>query len=206
MKNQVIIQGIAYSLSELEKDIWSLLQRGAVKAKDGLHTGVIANQAEYGISMRTVVLRKVSATNRTLLCHTDKRSHKVSEIQAQPEVSWLFYDASRNLQLRLAGKASIHESDALAEEIWKQAGIGSRKIYSATYAPASILDQPDSGLPPSFQGKKLSLADVEGGRANFVVICTQVHFIDWLYLNPEGHVRAQFFYEGEDIHRHWVSP
>lgn len=206
MDNRIMINDIAYGLEDIEQDAWSRLVRASQNVKNGFHTGVLANQASYGINMRTVVLRKVLPTAHTIICHTDKRSHKVSEIQEQAQVSWLFYDQAQNLQLRMAGTAQIHEQDELANQIWENSGIGSRKIYLAQYAPASPLSQASSGLPTGFEGKNLTEADVAQGRKNFAVISTQIHFIDWLYLNPKGHIRAQFHYKEGATQRQWVSP
>ena len=185
-----------------------MLLNGSLRAKDAFHTGVLASQAVSGISLRTVVLRKVLPEEKKIFCHTDLRSPKVAELMAHPQVSWLFYDAVRRLQFRLSGTASLHYNDELADLHWKNTSLSSRKCYLASDAPGKIQTHPTDTLPAHLQDRALpEIAESEAGKANFVVIQTQVQTLDWLFLNSHGHRRCQFQYQHGNLSlMHWVAP
>ncbi|NJO02500.1 MAG: hypothetical protein HC880_13135 [Bacteroidia bacterium] len=203
---KIQLDGIAYSLEDLEQDLWLRLQRATHQPKEAFYTGVVANRAGYGISLRTVVLRKVIIPERKLLFHSDRRSAKIQEIEADPQLSWLFYDNRRKIQLRLAGRAQIHRDDALADQIWQESGLGSRKLYLATQAPATVLPEPGDAMPKELTEERLNEADVAPGWVHFSVVVTKIHFADWLYLGANGHRRARFVWQAGHIERDWISP
>ena len=145
------IDGINYNLRDLEKDCWVRLLNGSLKARDPFHNTTVANTNEHGVNMRTVVLRKVDTAQKTLAFHTDIRSGKWKELNKDNNISCLFYDAAGGMQIRLAGKVTLHNEDEMAEEAWLKSNPNSRKIYMGEIAPSKISDEPTSGIPLAFE-------------------------------------------------------
>lgn len=160
--------------------IWLELLEGAQRGRHAFHTPAIATVGHLGPAVRTVVLRAVDAETRTVICHTDTRSRKVAEIQADPRVEWHFYDREAKTQLRLTGTASLHHEDPLARERWSAAPDRSRACYHAAAGPGQpvAVGAPVEELPEGFP--------------NFVVVRSVIETIDWLLLRGRGHLRARF--------------
>lgn len=196
-------------LDELLRQIWRLLQRGVGDGRSAFHTPGIATQSlDGGASLRTVVLRAAQSDPPRLLCHTDARSGKVAELQANDRVAWLFYDARKKVQLRINARAELHRDDDLARRQWQRTGLWSRRCYCSTAAPGSELSGPGSGLPPELEQRAPEQQESEAGRDNFVVVSCAVLSIDWLWLSARGHRRADFRWserEGRLVGR-WTVP
>ena len=201
------IDGIEYNLTDLEKDCWVRLLNGSLKGRDPLHNPTVANVNEHGVNLRTVVLRKVNTAEKTLAFHTDLRSGKWSELQENNNISWLFYDVAGRFQIRLAGKASLHQSDEIANEGWLKSNENSRKIYMGEIAPSLQSELPTSGVPAAFETTNPTLEESEVGRKNFGIVITKVNWMEWLWLNSKGHRRATFTYENNgNIKSNWLIP
>ncbi len=186
--------GLTYTLTEIEKDCWLRLLNGSLRSKEPFHNPVVAN-VSYNLPVtRTVVLRKVITAEKKLFLHTDVRSNKWNDLQQNENTSWLFYDASARLQIRVAGKSTLHHDDTIAEAAWHSTPAASRKIYMGEISPSQKSDVPTSGLPESFVKTNPTLEESEAGRKNFAVVCTHVNWLEWLWLNSGGHKRASFNY------------
>jgi 3-hydroxyisobutyrate dehydrogenase len=194
------------SLEEILKTTWDMLIRGASVARDPFHTPVLGTASSGGCQLRTVVLRSVVQEERILICHTDLRSGKIREIRQNPRVSWLFYHPQQKIQLRLAGQATIHTADELADQQWAATKLMSRRCYCAPVGPGTTSDEPSSGLPDSLQNRSPTLAESELGRKNFTVISCRIDYLDWLFLSARGHRRAQFSWRGNNVGAKWVTP
>lgn len=195
------------SLSEIEQQAWALLVNGSQTPSDAFYTGSLSTVATNGVSVRTVVLRKVNYAQKILVCYSDTRAAKVQEIVANAAVSFLFWDSERKIQLRLSGIATVHTSDHLADTHWQGASPSNRRSYLAIPAPGSPQPEPTSGLPEGLDTREPSLEESESGRANFAVISIHVHHLDYLHLAKGGHRRATFRYkEGELAEASWVVP
>lgn len=203
----IIINGIDYTLTELEKNCWINLLNGSLKGRDPMHSPTVANTGVYGINMRTVVLRKVNTVEKTLTFHTDIRSGKWAELQENNNISWMFYDAAGRFQIRLAGKASLHQHDAIANVAWLKSTANSRKIYMGEIGPSAKSAKPTSGLPTAFESTDPTMEECEAGKQNFGVVITQVNWMEWLWLNSQGHRRASFNYnENNSFQAAWLIP
>jgi pyridoxamine 5'-phosphate oxidase len=203
----VLIDGINYDLNSLENDTWNRLLNGALRYKDPLHNPVVANVTANGINMRTVVLRKVWPAKKQLAFHTDTRSGKWTDLQQQNNISWLFYDAPSRLQIRLAGIATLHHDDLIANEAWAASTMSSRKIYMGYTGPSVRSSLPVSGLPPEFETIDPTPEESLAGRKNFGVVITTVNWMEWLWLNSKGHRRAGFTYNDEaGFSADWLIP
>ncbi len=201
------IDGINYNLTDLEKDCWVKLLNGSLKGRDALHNAVVANTTAQGTNMRTVVLRKVNTSEKTLAFHTDMRSGKWQEINTSKQISWLFYDVAGRYQIRLAGTASLHHDDTIAADAWLKSTPSSRKIYMGEIGPSQPSNVPTSGLPLAYEKADPTLQESEAGRKNFGVVVTNIHWMEWLWLNSQSHRRASFVYDSnKSFQATWLIP
>ena len=203
----VLIDGINYSLSGLEKDCWLRLLNGSIKYKDPLHNPAVANVNKTGVNLRIVVLRKVWADKKLLAFNTDIRSGKWLELASDNKISWLFYDDAHKLQIRVGGHSELHSSDSVADEAWAASSMSSRKIYMINPGPSVITSEPSNGLPGAFETKDPSAEESEAGRKNFGTVVTNVDWMEWLWLNSKGHRRAVFNYNNDkSFNANWLIP
>lgn len=203
----VLIDGINYNLESLQKDCWNRLLNGSLRYKDAFHNMVVGNVNEHGVNLRTVVLRKVWATKKQLVFNTDTRCGKWQDLQQQNKVSFLFYDASANLQIRLSGTATLHQADSIADEAWADTKLGSRKVYMATPGPSTIISLPASGLSATLETSDPTLEESNEGRKNFGVIVSTINWMEWLWLSSKGHRRAVFTNNPDgSFSQNWMIP
>jgi len=176
---------------------FALLARGVADRRSPLHTPTLATRGTDGApNARTVVLRAFDPGSRRLRLHTDRRSAKATELAADPRVMLHGYDAGAQIQLRIAGRASLHHADALAEDAWAGSRASSRMCYAAAEAPGAAVAAP-SPAP----------RDTEGGRDNFMAVVMTMDSLDWLLLAHEGHRRARFAWdEAGALSASWVAP
>ncbi|MBP0463265.1 pyridoxamine 5'-phosphate oxidase family protein [Roseomonas sp. PWR1] len=174
-----------------------LLARGVADRRSPFHTPTLATVATDGTpNLRTVVLRAFDPATRRIRIHTDRRSAKVAEIAARPRVMLHGYDAGAQVQLRIAGDATLHLDDAEAEAAWAGSRAMSRMVYATPHAPGATLDTPTAAPQ-----------DAEGGRENFAVVTFILDRLDWLLLAHEGHRRARFAWDGAGaLSAAWVAP
>lgn len=205
--NTILIDGINYDLPGLEKDIWNRLLNGSLRYKDAFHNPVVANVNAEGVNMRTVVLRNVLPDKKQLAFYTDIRSGKWKELHMQNNISWLFYDAQVRLQIRLAGKVTLHQDDLIADGAWAASTVSSRKIYLGEEGPSNKTTIPTDGLPDAYQTAAPTIIQSKAGRKNFGVAVTTVTWMEWLWLNSQGHRRAAFAYNNDgSFSAHWLIP
>jgi pyridoxamine 5'-phosphate oxidase len=204
----VNINGINFSLSDIEKDCWHRILNGSLRAKDPMHNPTVANINAGLISIRTVVLQRVDTTNKKIFFHTDNRSGKYNDLLLNPNASWLFYDSNARIQIRLGGTTILHNNNDIADNAWTKTRLNSRKIYIGETPPSTICENPISGIPSQFDDRDPTEAESEIGRKNFTVIGTKVQWMDWLWLNSKGHRRAEFKYDlnNEILIKNWLIP
>lgn len=82
------------TLDDVLSRSWRMLTEAARRARHPFHTPILGTSGHSGCELRTVVLRSVDPDARELICHTDLRSAKCTQIGRDPRVSWLFYEAS----------------------------------------------------------------------------------------------------------------
>jgi 3-hydroxyisobutyrate dehydrogenase len=202
--DNIIINNIVYTLTDLEKDAWNRLVNGAVKSRDPLHTPCVATHSGNDISLRTVVLRKAIPESKELRFHTDTRSKKWQELTLNPTISALFYDAADRIQIRVKGRAELHFNNDLTTNAWQKTSLSSRRCYLTNFDPSSFTDHPTSGLPEHIEQENFTQEESEIGFQKFGIVAIQVQNIDWLWLHHAGHRRAYFFYvNGSFI---WMIP
>lgn len=203
---EVPLQGPDPAVASLENILdwcWRALSAGALSARHPYHLGVVAtgrNQA------RTVVLRRVEPKQRQVLCHSDFRSRKVTELARDSAVGWLFYDMDSKVQLRLEGTAEVHHDDSLADTQWSAARLMSRRCYLADPAPGAASPHWDPGLSAELLKRAPSAPESESGRENFCVIATRVTALEWLHIAAQGHGRARFEWTESGLDASWLIP
>ena len=194
-------------LRSIEADCWNLLQAAVHDKSCGWRLPVLATSANGQLRQRTVVLRKTDAPARRIFVHTDLRSPKCNSVLSNPRVSWLFYDAVRQVQLQLTGPATIHTDDDVADRIWHAEAESSLRGYLAPYVPGTVRPAPESNLPNTVRERIPDRSELTSARANFVVISCVVDAADWLLLRPDGNLRARFAYEdGAVSTADWLAP
>jgi len=177
---------------------WSLLARGAKDRKAPAHTPVLATNGGGVPQMRTVVLRGCDGEACRLRFHTDRRSAKVAEIEADPAGAILVYDPGQKIQLRLDCRFSIHIDDDLAREAWAATRDFSRVCYQVVRAPGEAVSDPRN-VPFSSEASR-------DGADHFAVISALVTRIEWLYLAAQGHRRAEFVWQAGGWQGRWLVP
>ena len=193
------------------ESLWSLLEKGGSDRRSPFHTPVLGTtDADGRVQLRTVVLRQVDRANRTICCHTDRRSPKVSEILACSSVSWLFYDASRGVQVRAGGTCRVHAgpSDPVACETWCRVHPNSRVCYGAPRAPSAEL--------PAWDGNRSKDARVIAATPptdddlppdTFTVLVTTLECVEWLDLHHDGHHRVRYEFDAAGVPAPvWLAP
>src|ERR1700712_3590359 len=106
------------SHGEILKTIWKNLDLGTLDRKHPFHLPTFATMEDNTPSLRIVVLRRFWRKPACLAFHTHAGSPKISQLQANPNVYWLFYHPADKFQIRIKGLAEIHTSGDLHEEQW----------------------------------------------------------------------------------------
>ena len=94
-------------LEKTYEEIWKLLIIGKAKAKSEFHQGYLATYNNEFPSIRTVVLRHVDKEKNSISFHTDFRSKKITELNNNNNVSMMFYDHGKKIQIKVSGKLKL---------------------------------------------------------------------------------------------------
>ncbi len=148
-------------------------------------------------ALRTVVLRGFNrAPAATIETHSDLRAAKVRDIAGQGWVALLAWSAAEQLQLRFAGRATLHHGDATARERWDKLSEGARQPYGL---------RADPGLPAAGPGDGSHLPGDER-FAQFAVILVALESVDVLRLSPGGgQTRARGVFGAEGVSAEWIG-
>ncbi|WP_291869977.1 pyridoxamine 5'-phosphate oxidase family protein [Maribacter sp.] len=136
---------------------------------------------------RIIGVRKVT-NDLKLTLYTDERSNKVSQIKENPNVSLLFYDPNKKMQIKIEGIASIINDQNLLKEKWLKISPEEKKDYSTVDAPGAKMDNPTD---LTFLKKK----------NYFCIIEIETKSLEYLKLRKENHFKVFF---SRDING-WVS-
>ena len=180
------------NLKDIEIQIWELLKQSTNSANTPFHEGILASINHNIPEQRTVILRDVNSCQKTISFNTDIRSLKIEQLKVNNSVSWLFYDKTIKIQLRMYAKAIIHVSDATSEMAWEQSRLSSKICYTTQQKPGSFINEPElvEVNQTNVEPELLAFA-----HDNFAVIETEIHAIDFVFLNRKGNKRAYFDYE-----------
>jgi hypothetical protein len=176
----------AERLDAILAEAFRLLAEGVADRRSAFHSPTFATIGLDGApTARTLVLRGFEPAARQLRLHTDSRSGKVEEVARDPRCALHVYDAEAQIQLRLAGQASLHRHDEVAEAAWTGSRPFSRICYSVAPSPGTPVPAPPAAP-----------ADPDAGRPNFAALVFTFSTLEWLWLSIEGHRRARFAWHG----------
>jgi pyridoxine/pyridoxamine 5'-phosphate oxidase len=161
----------------LEEAIRELVN-GHSKKRHPFRYFVLATNENGKPRQRTVVLRKI-VSDSNLVIYTDKRTQKIKDIQDNSEFSALFYDSKKLLQIRIEGKAELITDKEQIASYWHTVQEASRKDYTTSIAPGSIIKNPDA---VSYQEKE----------NHFCPVKLVPNTIEYLRLKRPNHLRILF--------------
>ncbi len=196
------------SHGEILKKIWKHLDLGVLERDHPFHTPVFGTVASGCTpNLRIVVLRRFWRRNpRGLAFHTHLGAPKIKEIEANANVSFIFYHPAEKLQLRVKGRATAHTLGELHEEQWLATSFFSRRCYAGE-SPSQISTKPTSGLPEEIINRQPHKEESENGKANFVVVSSTIDSIDCLELDVKGNRRSLFLWNAAgELETRWLTP
>lgn len=177
-------------LDEIEREIYNLLIQGVKKRKSNFHNAVLGSVSyDNKPEIRTVVLRDFSQKNLSIKIHSDSRSNKIKDLLKNKNISLLFYDEKKKIQIRVRGLARIHKS---YEPSWTKLSNWSKRCYLTSKAPGEESNDPTSGFPEKFSQDAPQNDESKKAIKNFSVIEIELNQIEWLFLASQGHRRAIF--------------
>lgn len=195
------------NLAAIEADCWELLDRAVHDRACGWRLPVLGTFDERGIRQRIVVLRAVDTTRRKFFVHTDVRSAKVEMIREFPEVSWLFYDSARQVQMQMTGTATVLTEKSETDWLWNQESTRSLRSYLAPHTPGTVCRQPNTNLPSNVRERIPEREELSAGREKFAVIQAEIKTMECVLLGVDGNLRTRFVFEsGECVQRDWLCP
>ncbi len=171
------------ALGAILQEALSLLEQGAADPHSPFHTLTLGTVDDGAPRLRSVILRRFEREALRLEIHSDARAPKIGELEAAPIVELLVWEPHSRRQLRLAGRASLHQDDARADAAWQALGEHTRDTYRVGAAPSSRLGE-DEPVPPD--------TDDAAARAAFLVIEVELSTVEYLQLAGEGNRRARF--------------
>ena len=171
------------------QEIEYLLSRGVKDRKSSFHYTMLSTINNKAPESRTVILRNFKKDMYELKIHSDLRSEKINHIQSNNNVSCLFYDDKKKIQIRINGLAKIEKS---YQPSWEKLTNWSKRCYLSEYKPGTEVAKPSSGFPERFANESPNDEDSIEGLKNFAVIKILISSIEWLYLASQGHRRAIF--------------
>lgn len=187
--------------------LWQRLVRATRDRRSAWHTPAVASVGADGRPRaRVMVLRGADPSTGTFRLHTDRRVGKVREIDGNPGVALLFYDAAAKLQLRVEGDGEIDADGPAADAAWTATRLLGRRCYTAPVAPGSPADGPVSGLPPHLETREPTLEESESGRPNFAILLVRARSLEFLHLAMTGHVRGRFERMGDGWEGSFLVP
>ena len=95
---------------QIIKSEWKNINLGIRKAKHDYHSFVFSTVSKNSPESRTVILRDFDEHKKAIWFHSDRRSKKILHLEENKNVSALFYDKSRKVQLRISGLAKIDDN------------------------------------------------------------------------------------------------
>ena len=193
-------------IDKIYDEIWSRLKIGKKDRNSEFHQCYIASFGSDFPSVRTVVLRHVNNEETSIGFHTDIRSNKINEIKDNSNVTVLLYDHTNKIQIKLNGIVEINHKNSNTKAIWTNVRDFSKKCYLVKSAPGTISNKPTSGYPEKFDEALPTNEELELGYDNFSYINIKIKAIEWLYLHQNGHRRAKFIINNDNIIKQWIAP
>jgi pyridoxine/pyridoxamine 5'-phosphate oxidase len=195
------------SLQSIFAWVWNELSRATCEPKHPFRFPVISTTStSHGSNARIVVLRRAEELTHSLEFYTDLRSEKIGELKSDPRITWVFWDPSIQVQLRIRSKVSIHSDDPLANDRWRTCPISSRVIFLTDWASGTSTGDEDSQPPPWWPGRMITGEESERGRPHFAVVRCALDYVDFYEIAAEGQRRARFQSINDRWSSGWMSP
>ena len=188
---------------QIIKSEWKNINLGIQKAKHDYHSFVFSTVLKNSPNSRTVILRDFDEDKPAIWFHSDRRSKKILHLEENENVSALFYDKSRKVQLRINGIADIEEDIEHNKKIWDSMKPESKLCYMGPYAPSQKISQ----FEPNTLEKSAHDLDKEDehlGLSRFCRIRITIKKLDWLKLDYKGHQRLEFKF-GKRTKTQWIA-
>ncbi len=189
------------------QEIEYLLSRGVKDRKSNFHYTMLSTINDKFPESRTVILRNFNKDRFELNIHSDSRSAKINQIENNNNVSCLFYDDKKKIQIRVNGLAKVEKS---YQPSWEKLTNWSKRCYLSEKKPGTEVAKPSSGFPERFVNESPNDKDSIEGLKNFALIKVMISSIEWLYLASQGHRRAVFKIFRKDsplsIKKKWLIP
>lgn len=133
-----------HSIQDALSEVKSQLIRAAADHRHKMRFFQISTLSRQpdAVSSRMVVLRKFFPDWR-IRFYTDSRTQKVAELRENPKLSTLFWDPSKNIQIRMNASAVIHHQNSISNEEWKTVHGEAQKSYTGTLIPATPISSPE---------------------------------------------------------------
>jgi len=192
-------------LEELLSVGWKEVVTASKQRKHSFHTATYATLSAFGPESRTVTLRHASELEEggwELGFNADIRSPKALQSKNDAPVTWLFYSFPHKLQVRVWGYSRVHYQDELAESIWNDMQLLSRRCYLAPLAPSFEVSEATSNIPELLRDREPIEEESVPGYQNFCVVRTRVSQIEVLKLEFEGAWRAKYTPDSAT----WLAP
>ncbi len=187
---------VSQSLDDIRQASEALLAEGAADPGSVWRSPALVTAGADGAPQaRTVVLRRFEAGERFLEVHADARSAKIGELATRPDAGLHGWDAARQVQLRLTGRASLHRTGPVADAAWAALRPQSRATYDVLPGPGTVIASPER---TSHVG--------EEARGAFCVIRLAYTTLEYLHLGKDGHRRARFTWSGGALVSDWLVP
>lgn len=195
------------SLEALLAHCWARLETALSAPGDPFRTAVLGTRADDGVALRTVVIREVDVPKRQLVCNTDRRTAKISELTAAPTMSWLFWDPSEQVQLRLRGHAQVLTARSATQGYWDRLPPVSHRNFLTVHPPGTPAGARTTDLPAELAHDTAPRPEhSDKARENFAVIESTIEAIDWVRLHPSGNARANFAWHDAQWSGRWTVP
>lgn len=176
------------SLHMIERACWLELARAARDRGHAWRVMTLATVDRDRADARSVVVRDVDETERTLIFYTDARSAKVAQMQAHPRATLVGWWPQPGWQLRLRVTLSLQTAGLEVSSRWARVKLSpSAQDYLAALPPGTPVDR--------FQPER-------GSREHFAVVTARIDEMDWLELHEAGHRRARLAGHASS----WLTP
>lgn len=206
LANFAAVSLTAADLETLPAQLWRDLERATTVEANPFRTPVFGTTNLFECSLRVVVLRRVDAAKRQLICYSDARAQKVHQLKLCEQAHWLFYDPARRVQLRISAGTMVHQNDKITSEHWQSLPLPSRRNYCAKLPPGTDIHAPADAIAPELKLPTVTKKQLEIGYENFAVVVSTVDQIEFLQLADEGNVRAVFNWTAVNWSGLWLVP
>jgi len=132
-----------------------------------------------------------------LYFHSDSRTCKIDDLNSNSNFAVVMYHKSKKVQIRVTGKASVHQEGGLVNDQWQNVTGNGKKAYSPLISPGSAIESPGEAheWPDSIDG------------TYFSVIKATPETIEVLQLNKMEHLRAKFTKDKDgNWTKKWIAP